>query len=200
MAEDLYQILELDRNASDADIKKSYRQLARKFHPDVNKASDAEAKFKNIQRAYSILSNPQKKAQYDQFGIADDSASAGASGGGAGFSGFEGFGESIEDIFDSFFGGSRRGGQGRQSARRGEDLRYDLELTLEEAAHGVSKQIPVFHLEQCSRCHGEGAQPGTGKTKCTHCQGSGQVRTVQRTILGSFSQITPCHHCGGWEK
>lgn len=194
MAEDLYKVLGVDRNASEADIKKAYRQLARTYHPDVNKEAGAEAKFKEIQKAYGILSDSQKKAQYDQYGVTDDQPGFG--GGGQGFGGFSA--ESMEDIFDSFFGGGGRGRSSRQQGpRQGEDLRYDLELTLEEVAKGVSKELDIFHMEHCSRCSGSGSQPGTSKTTCSHCQGSGQIRTVQRTMLGNFSQVTTCHHCSG---
>lgn len=207
MATDLYAVLELDRGATAEAIKKAYRTLARKYHPDVNKAAGAEDKFKEIQKAYSILSDPQKKSQYDQFGVADDSPGGGGGGfggfggfgGGAG--GFEGFsGESFEDIFDVFFGGGKRskaGASQNRGPRRGEDLRYDLDLDLEDVAKGLSKEIDIFHLEHCGKCKGTGAESGSGKTTCTHCKGAGQTRTVQRTMLGSFSQVTPCHHCDG---
>jgi len=199
MASDLYGILEVDRNASEADIKKAYRRLARQYHPDVNKEKGAEEKFKEVQKAYEVLSDPQKKANYDQFGVTDDQGPSGF-GGGGGFGGFEGgFGaESFEDIFDAFFGGSRRSSKGgRSGPRQGEDLRYDLELTLEEVAKGLSKDIDIYHMERCSDCKGSGAKAGTSKTTCSHCHGAGQVRTVQRTMLGSFSQVTTCHVCSG---
>ncbi len=193
MSEDLYKVLGVSRDASEADIKKAYRQLARKYHPDVNKASGADEMFKKVQHAYDILSNSQKKAQYDQFGSVNDH---GPSGSGAG--GFEGFSaDSFDSIFDTFFGGGRRRDGASSSARQGEDLRYDLELKLEEAASGLSKDIDIFHLEKCSRCEGAGAQPGTSKITCSHCQGSGQIRMVQQTMLGNFSQVTTCHHCSG---
>ncbi len=203
MAEDLYKVLDVDKNASEADIKKAYRRLARQYHPDVNKAPGAEDMFKKVQKAYDILSDPQKKAQYDQFGVTDDQPGAGGFGGfgGAGFGG--GFSaESFEDIFDVFFGGSGRrsggrSGGGDQGVRQGEDLRYDLELTLEDVAKGFSKEIDIFHMERCETCVGTGAQPGTSKVTCSHCQGAGQIRTVQRTMLGNFSQVTTCHFCSG---
>ncbi|MGE4170407.1 MAG: molecular chaperone DnaJ [Candidatus Margulisiibacteriota bacterium] len=192
MAEDLYKILEVERNASEADIKKAYRRLARQYHPDVNKEAGAEDKFKQVQKAYDILSDSQKKAQYDQFGVTDDSPQGGF-GGGGGF----GFESNFDDIFDAFFGGGgARRGQGRQ-VRRGEDLRFDLEISLEEAAAGLAKEIEIFHLERCGDCSGSGSKAGTSKTQCSHCQGSGQVKTVQRTMLGSFSQVITCHHCNG---
>jgi molecular chaperone DnaJ len=196
MAEDLYAELELNKQASEADIKKAYRRLARKYHPDVNKDAGAEDKFKKIQKAYAILSDPQKKAQYDQFGIADDSAQ------GAGFGGFSGFGggfeSTFEDIFETFFGGAQGGGRSRRTGpRRGDDLRYDLELTLEEVAEGIAKEVDVFHMEKCEECKGVGAAKGEGMRTCEHCNGQGQIKTVQRTMLGSFSQISTCPHCQG---
>lgn len=193
MSEDLYATLGLKRGASDAEIKKAYRQLARKHHPDVNKEAGAEEKFKSIQRAYSILSDPQKKSHYDRFGVADDSASGSGFGGGAGF---EGFGESFDDIFDVFFGGGQRSSRKRGPVA-GEDLRYDLEITLEEAATGIKKYIEIFHMEKCSRCAGSGAQPGTKKNTCSQCNGQGQVQMTQRTFLGSFSQVSTCPKCHG---
>lgn len=195
MSKDLYAVLGLSKGASDAEIKKAYRQLARKYHPDVNKDAGAEDKFKEIQQAYGILSDSQKKSQYDQFGVTDDMPGAGGfGGGGAGFGGFSA--DSFEDIFDSFFGGGGRRSQG-QGRRQGDDLRYDLDITLEEAASGVKKTIDIYHLDTCSRCNGEGAQPGTGKKTCSQCKGNGQIKTVQRTMLGSFSQVMTCPTCQG---
>jgi len=203
MSKDLYGVLGIDKSASDADIKKAYRNLARKYHPDVNKESGAETKFKEVQSAYDILSNPQKKAQFDQYGVTDDSASQGF----GGFSGFNGFGGGggfgdLDDIIDSFFngvGGRRSSGQGRrqQHAERGDDLRYDLEITLEDAVLGVKKDINIYHLEACSSCKGQGAQSSSDKITCPQCNGVGQVKTVQRTLLGSFSQVTVCPACHG---
>jgi len=194
MAEDLYSVLEVQRGADEAEIKKAYRRLARQYHPDVNKEAGAEDKFKQVQRAYSILSDAQKRAQYDQFGVTDDTPGGGGFGGG-----FEGFSAGgFDDIFDVFFGGGGGGRRSRQQGpRRGEDLRYDLELTLEEAAFGISKEIQIYHLEACSGCEGSGRKPGTPKVTCSHCNGTGQIKTVQRTLLGSFSQVMACHHCNG---
>ena len=191
MAQDLYEILGVARGANATEIKKAYRVLARKYHPDVNKESGAEDRFKEVQKAYEILSNPDKKAQYDQFGITDDSPRGG--GGSEGFGGFSA--ENFEDIFDSFFGGNRR--QKRSGPRQGEDLRYDLELSLEDACKGIKKDIEIYHLDKCSRCKGSGAQPGTQKNPCHQCHGAGQIKTVQRTMLGSFSQVVACPTCHG---
>lgn len=198
---DFYEILGVSKSASTDEIKKSYRALARKYHPDVNKEPGAEAKFKEINEAYSVLSDNQKRAQYDQFGH------AGPQFGGAGFEGFDfsdlfrggfsgGFGESpFEDLFESFFGGGQRRRQA--GPRRGDDLRYDISITLEEAARGLEKDIEIPHYVACQTCKGTGARPGTSPVKCGTCKGTGQVRRMQRTMLGSFTQITPCNDCGG---
>ena len=193
MANDLYDILGVEKGSNDQEIKRAYRRLAREYHPDVNKAEGAEAKFKEVQSAYDILSDAQKRARYDQFGITDDQpgAGAGAGGFGGGFEGFTssggaGFEDAFGDIFDSFFGGS--GGRGRSSGQAsGEDLRYDMTITLHEAAEGVTKTIELHYLDQKS-----------GSTKsCSQCGGHGVVEVVQRTILGSISQRTTCPACHG---
>lgn len=192
---DLYGVLGLNKGASDEQIKKAYRQLARQYHPDVNKESGAEKKFKEIQKAYAVLSDSQKKAQYDQFGIADDGPQ-----GHQGFDGFEGFSGGFggfEDIFDAFFGGNKSSRGSRQSASRGEDLRYDLDITLKEAATGVKRKITIYHLGSCEKCQGTGSQSGAKKVSCKHCHGTGQLKTVQKTFLGSFQQIVTCHYCSG---
>jgi len=191
---DLYAVLGLSKGASEDQIKKAYRQQARQYHPDVNKDPGSEKKFKEIQKAYSVLSDPQKKAQYDQFGIADDGPQN------QGFEGFSsgGFG-GFEDIFDAFFGGQGRGSRGgkKSTSTRGEDLRYDLDITLKEAATGVKRKINIYHLVSCEKCEGSGAQSGTKKTTCRHCHGTGQLKTVQKTFIGSFQQISTCHYCQG---
>ncbi|MCP4049093.1 MAG: molecular chaperone DnaJ [bacterium] len=193
MSEDLYGNLGLNRNASEAEIKKAYRNLARKYHPDVNKEADAEEKFKTVQRAYDILSNAQKKSAYDQFGITDDAPG----GGGDGFGGFGGF-DGFEDIFESFFGGPGRRSSGRSSGPvRGEDLRFDFEIKLEDTIKSFSKNIDIYHLDKCSGCKGSGAEKGTSKTTCSNCHGTGQIKIIQRTILGSISQVSTCTKCGG---
>ena len=192
MAKDLYNILEIDKGANEQEIKRAYRRLARKYHPDVNKEAGAEDKFKEVQSAFDVLSDPQKRARYDQFGVTDDQA--GGFGGGGGFGGFEGFSgsagfeDAFGDIFESFFGGSRGGGGGRSSSQQsGEDLRYDLTVSLEEAATGLTKSIDLFYLD---------VKPGSTRS-CQHCNGVGYVDVVQRTILGSISQRTTCPVCHG---
>ena len=201
---DYYEVLGVSKNASSDEIKKAYRTLARKFHPDVNKEPGAEAKFKEINEAYSALSDNQKRAQYDQFGHAGPQFG----GGGGGFQGFDfsdlfrggGFGTSFEespfeDLFETFFGG---GGRRRPAGpRRGDDLRYDMTITLEEAAKGIEKEIDLPHYVACQTCKGSGARPGTNPEKCGTCRGTGQVRRAQRTMLGSFTQVTPCPDCQG---
>ena len=186
MKRDYYEILGVSKNASQEEIKRAYRNLARKFHPDVNKESGATEKFKEINEAYQILSDPNKRSQHDYFGQAEGP-------GGPGFEGFD-FGE-FTDLFDVFFG-RERGGR-RAGPERGEDLRYDLRITLEEAAQGIEKEIEVLHYSTCSTCKGSGAKPGTSPTRCSACAGSGHVKKNQRTILGSFTQIVTCPTCRG---
>jgi len=207
---DYYEILGLSKNASTDEIKKAFRNLARKYHPDVNKAADSADRFKEINEAYSVLSDPQKRSQYDQFGHAGPGfghAYRQAGGAGPGFEGFDfsdlfrgGFGGGFggggfEDIFETFFGGG--GGRRRAGPKRGDDLRYDISITLEEAAEGLEKEIPLPHYVACQTCKGTGARPGTKPEKCSTCKGSGQVRHMQRTMLGSFTQIAGCPDCQG---
>ncbi len=189
---DCYEVLGVQKGASADEIKRAYRKLARKYHPDVNKEPGADAKYKEINGAYQTLSDPNKRSQYDYYGH----AGAGMGGGqGAGFSGFEGFGE-FSDIFDVFFGGG--GGRGRrQGPSRGSDLRYDLRITLEQAAKGFEKEIEIPHFVSCSSCKGSGAKAGSKPVKCSACNGTGQVKRTQRTILGSFSQVGACPTCHG---
>lgn len=194
---DYYEALGVPKNAAPEDIKKAFRQLARKYHPDVNKEHDAEAKFKEINEAYEVLSDDQKRAAYDRYGH----AAAGQGGFGADGFGGAGFGD-INDIFSEFFGGfARQGGgtaaQQRRGPRRGADLKYDLKIEFLEAVFGVEKQIEVGRSESCSRCNGNGSEPGTQPTRCRTCNGSGEVRRVQQSILGSFVSVNTCPTCGG---
>ncbi|MBU0672257.1 MAG: molecular chaperone DnaJ [Candidatus Margulisbacteria bacterium] len=192
---DYYEILGVNKNSSADEIKRAYRKLARQYHPDVNKEPGAEDKFKELNEAYQVISDPNKRSQYDYYGTA-----GGPAGGGAGFEGFyfgggfEGFGE-FGDIFDVFFGG-QRGGR-RAAPQRGADLRYDLRLTLEQAANGLEKEINIVHFVSCSTCKGSGAKPGTKPVRCSACNGNGQVKKSQRTILGSFTQVVTCPTCRG---
>ncbi len=187
---DYYEVLGVPRNATQEEIKKAFRRLARQYHPDVNKSPDAEAKFKEINEAYEVLSDEQKRAAYDRYGH------AGASGGfGAG--GFTDFAD-INDIFNEFFGGfARASAQARRSPRRGSDIRYELRLDFMEAVLGAQKEIEVTRSEVCPRCHGSGAEPGTTPVRCPTCNGTGEVRRVQQSILGSFVSVSTCPTCNG---
>ncbi|NLJ33531.1 MAG: molecular chaperone DnaJ [Firmicutes bacterium] len=193
---DYYEVLGLSRDASQDDIKKAYRRLARKYHPDVNPEDPtAEDKFKEVKAAYDVLSDPQKRAGYDQFGHSAFE-NGGYQSGPQGFGDFGGFG----DIFDMFFGrgfGSTSAGRGRNQPRRGADLQYDLELSLEEAVSGIERDIEIQRTEPCQRCQGSGAEPGTHPTTCNVCGGTGQIRQVQRTVLGQMVNVTSCNTCGG---
>ncbi|HET7815885.1 MAG TPA: molecular chaperone DnaJ [Candidatus Baltobacteraceae bacterium] len=202
MTKDFYETLGVGRSANADEIKRAYRALARKHHPDVaeNKA-EAEHRFKEINEAYEVLSDPRKREQYDRFGTVGNGAGApGGFGdfgfGGANFGGPGGFG----DIFDIFFG-DRMGGTQAQARRsgpaRGSDLRYDLEISLEEAFAGTSREIQFNHLAQCQTCSGSGASPGTLIVPCDRCQGSGVMRTVRQTPLGQFVTQAACTNCNG---
>jgi molecular chaperone DnaJ len=189
---DFYAILGINRDANDDAIKKAYRKLAMKYHPDRNPGNkEAEEKFKEAKQAYEILSDTKKRDAYDRFGHAGVDPSAG---GGGGFSGgFEGFGDAFSDIFGDLFGGGAGGGRGRSNIYRGADLRYNLEITLEEAARGTEKIIRIPTVEECENCHGTGAKPGTNAITCPGCNGSGQMRIQQ----GFFSLQQPCPRCHG---
>jgi molecular chaperone DnaJ len=194
---DYYEVLGVNKSASADEIKRAYRKLARQHHPDVNKEAGSDTKFKEINEAYQVLSDPNKRSQYDYYGTAGGPGGAGGFGGfdfGQGFQGFEGFGE-FGDIFDVFFGGQR--GARRAGPERGADLRYDLRITLEDAAKGIEKEINIVHFVACSTCKGSGAKPGTKAAQCSSCKGAGQVKKSQRTILGSFTQVVTCPACRG---
>ena len=194
---DYYEVLGVAKNASDDDIKKAYRKLAMKFHPDRNQgdaAKGAEEKFKEAKEAYEILSDAQKRAAYDQYGHAGvDPNMRGP--GGAGAEGFGGFAEAFGDIFGDMFGGGRRGAGGRQ-VYRGSDLSYTMDITLEEAAHGKDAQIRIPAWDNCDTCHGSGAKPGTQPKTCTTCNGQGVVQMRQ----GFFSVQQTCPRCHGSGK
>lgn len=188
---DYYSVLGVDRQATDEEVKKAFRRLARQYHPDVNKNPDAEARFKEINEAYEVLSDTDKRAMYDRFGHTGPQAGFG----GGGFSG--GFG-GIEDIFDAFFGGGMRTGTAaRPGPVRGVDLRYNLKIEFEEAVFGCEKQIVVPRHEVCPACKGSGAEPGTHPIRCPQCNGTGEVRRQQQTFLGSFVQVSACPRCNG---
>lgn len=197
MARDLYEVLGIAREADKEEIKRAYRRLARKFHPDVNKEDGAEERFKEINRAYEVLSEPEMRARYDRFGEAGVGSAAGAPG-------YQDLGDmgGFADIFESFFSGFS-GGMGGQATRRrsgparGDDLRLDLKLDFREAVFGGEKEIRISHLETCTTCTGSGAKPGTRPRTCPTCTGSGQVRRATRTPFGSFTQVSVCPTCNG---
>ena len=201
MARDYYETLGVSRDADKEEIKQAYRRLARKYHPDVNKESGAEERFKEINRAYEVLSEPEVRARYDRFGEAGVSGAA-AAGAGAGFqdmSDMSGFADIFESIFSGFAGAP--GGQPQHRRRggpvRGDDLRLDLKLDFREAVFGGEKEIRISHLETCEVCTGSGAKSGTRPRTCSTCSGSGQVRRVTRTPFGSFTQVSSCPTCDG---
>jgi molecular chaperone DnaJ len=193
---DYYEVLGVARNASDDDIKKAYRKLAMKYHPDRNQgdaAKSAEEKFKEAKEAYEMLSDAQKRAAYDQYGHAGVDPNMRGPGGGEGFGGFS---ESFGDIFGDIFGGGRRGGGGGRQVFRGNDLSYAMDITLEEAAVGKDAQIRIPSWEDCDTCDGSGAKPGTSAKTCSTCNGSGVVQMRQ----GFFSVQQTCPHCHGSGK
>ena len=192
---DYYELLEVPRSASEQDLKKAFRRLAMDYHPDRNKAEDAPDKFKEINRAYEVLSDAQKRAAYDRYGHAGVD---GAQGGGGfdGFQNFDGFG----DIFDAFFGGAHgRGGGGRRrrGPARGADLRYSLRIAFEEAVFGVEREIEFPRLERCETCAGKGTASGAEVTTCPECNGAGELRKSQQSIFGQFVNVTTCGRCQG---
>jgi molecular chaperone DnaJ len=192
---DFYEILGVAKNASEEDIKKAYRKLAMKYHPDRNPDNkEAEEKFKEVKEAYEMLTNPEKREAYDRYGHAGVDPNAGA-GGFGGFGGAGGFGDAFGDIFGDIFGGGRGRGSGPQ-VYRGADLRYNLEIKLEQAAHGFDTTIRVPSWDKCDTCHGSGAKPGTSPVTCSTCHGHGQVRMQQ----GFFSIQQTCPKCHGSGK
>ena len=192
---DYYEILGVDRDATDDDLKKAYRRLAKRYHPDLNPDNpEAEEKFKEVNEAYEVLSDPQKRAAYDRFGH------AGANGQDFGGFDFDGFGDGgLGDIFDMFFGGGTTTGTGhrRRGPVRGADLRYDLEITFEEAAFGAEKEIQVVRMEECPDCEGTGGKEGADPVTCSECNGTGQVRFTQTTAFGRFVNVKTCDRCSG---
>lgn len=199
MAKDLYEILGVSKDAHDAEIKKAFRRRARELHPDVNKAADAEDQFKELNEAYDVLSDPNKRAQYDRFGTIPGAAGGGY-GGGSGYVDFDdlfggGFG-GMGDIFSSFFGG--QGGQGGRPARKeGRDMGVGLRITLEEVARGVEKEIVYDRLAPCPDCKGTGLGENGKVVTCPECGGKGRVVSVQRTFLGDMQTATTCKKCNG---
>ena len=188
---DLYEVLGVERGASDAEIKRAFRKLAQQWHPDVNQDPEAEARFKEASEAYQILSDPDRRQRYDTFGRAGVDG-----GGGAGFEGFGGFG----DIFDAFFGGQTAGSARRGRPQPGSDLRYDLRITFEEAVRGTEKEIDFRALGRCDTCGGNGAEPGTEPVTCPQCEGRGEIRSVRQTMLGQMVNVSACPRCRGEGK
>ena len=203
---DYYEVLGVSKTATADELKKAYRKLAMKYHPDRNKGNaEAEEKFKEVNEAYSVLSDETKRSQYDQLGpdAFEQAQQGGGPGGnpfGGGFGGFSGSG--MEDIFDMFFGG--QGGRGGRASnagpQRGADLRFDLEITFEEAAFGIEKEINLYRDEACGHCHGNGAEPGSKIETCPECHGSGYVRFTQNTMFGQMVNERPCSKCHGEGK
>src|SRR5690625_743523 len=188
---DYYEVLGVAKDASKEEIRKAYRKLARKYHPDVNKEDNAEEKFKEAKEAYEVLYDEQKRAQYDQFGHASQQQGFG---GGGGFGGFGG----MDDIFDMFFGGGGR--RDPNAPQQGADLQYTMELTFEEAIFGKETEISLPKDEECQTCHGSGAKPGTKPQSCSHCNGSGQLNMEQNTPFGRVVNRRVCHYCQGTGK
>jgi molecular chaperone DnaJ len=186
----LYEVLGVGRDASDAEIKRAFRRLAQQWHPDVNQEPDADGRFKEINQAYQVLSDPQRRQAYDMFGTVGDGGDPGFGAGG-----FGNFG----DIFDAFFGGTQAGSR-RGHPLAGADLRYDLRITLEEAVKGVEKEIDFTALGRCDTCGGSGAAPGSEAVTCEQCGGRGEIRTTRRTMLGQMVNVSTCPRCQGEGK
>ena len=196
---DYYEVLGISKTADDAEIKKAYRVLAKKYHPDMNPGdAEAEKKFKEASEAYAVLSDPEKRRQYDQFGHA-----AFEGGGAGGFGGFDfnsaDFGDIFGDIFGDFFGGGRRRGANNGSMK-GANIRTSVRITFEEAVFGVSKEIELTLKDECATCHGTGAKPGTSPETCTKCGGKGQVVFTQQSFFGTVRNVQSCPECNGTGK
>ena len=199
---DYYEVLGVSKGASEEEIKKAYKKLARKYHPDLNPDNkEAEEKFKEVNEAYEILSDSNKKARYDQFGFAGVDPNYGAGAGGGGFDGGFDFGD-LGDIFGSFFGGGFGGGRraNPNAPQRGESIRLSLAISFEEAAFGCEKEVSVDRMEQCGTCSGSGCAAGTSPEVCPDCHGTGQVQVRRQTPMGVFATSSPCPKCGGKGK
>ena len=196
---DYYEVLGVDKSSDDSQIKKAYRQMAKKYHPDMNPGdAEAEAKFKEVNEAYAVLSDPEKKQIYDQYGHDGLDPSSGM---GGGFGGFDGFGGvDLGDIFGSFFGGGRSSSASRNAPRRGDDITYRLTITFEEAAFGCTKELKYNRIEACGDCNGTGAEKGKGIETCQRCKGSGTVTVTQRTMFGMMQSQKTCDSCKGRGK
>jgi molecular chaperone DnaJ len=193
---DYYEVLGVARSSTPDELKKAYRKMAMEFHPDRNKSEDAADRFKEVNRAYEVLSNDDLRARYDRFGHAG--VDGGPAGGGAhGFDGFQNF-EGFGDIFDAFFGGAGRGGRRRRGGpARGADLRYNLKISFEDAVFGSEREIEFQRAERCETCNGRGAEAGSELVVCPECQGSGEIRRSQQSLFGQFVNVSACGRCQG---
>ncbi len=198
---DYYEVLGVNKGAGEGDLRKAYRNLAKTYHPDINKTPEAEEKFKEISEAYEVLSDSDKRSRYDQYGHSAFSGGQGGFGGG-GFGGFESGFSDLGDIFEQFFGGGgrSRGRSRQQGPERGSDLRIDIEVDFKDAIFGVEKDIAIKHLENCEVCGGNGATPGTKIVTCETCGGAGQVQQNQKTLFGTFASVVICPKCSGAGK
>ena len=192
---DYYEVLGVDRSASEGEIKRAFRKLAFQYHPDRNREDGAEEKFKEVNEAFEVLCDPDKRASYDRFGHAGAGFGQGFDQGFGGFRGFDDVFGGLGDIFDTFFGGATTAT--RRGPQQGTDIRYSLTISFEEAVFGCDREIEVQRIENCSKCHGVGSEPGSQPEKCTECGGTGQVRRVQRSVFGRFVNVTTCNNCGG---
>ncbi len=196
---DYYEVLGVQKGASDDEIKKAYRRVAKKYHPDLHPGDkEAEAKFKEAGEAYEVLSNSEKRQRYDQYGHAGVDPNFGAGGYGGGFSGGADFGD-LGDIFGSFFGGGFGGGgrRAKNGPRRGSDIEESVLLSFEEAAFGIKKNLKIYKVEECDECGGKGCKSEADRMTCPTCKGSGEIKNVTNSIFGQMVNVTTCNHCGG---
>ena len=196
---DYYEVLGVDKNASEAEIKRAYRKVAKKYHPDMNPGDkEAEEKFKEAAEAYEVLSDPEKKSKYDQFGHAAFEQGGGGAGGFGGFDFGGDMGDIFGDIFGDFFGGGRRGGDARRNGpRQGANLRAGVRITFDDAIRGVEKELEITLKEECKTCNGSGAKPGTSPETCPKCKGTGQVVFTQQSMFGTVRNVQTCPDCNG---
>lgn len=198
---DYYEVLGVPKTATDADLKKAYRVLAKKYHPDTNQGNpEAEAKFKEASEAYAVLSDAEKRKQYDQFGHAAFEQGGGAGAGGFDFGGFDFGGDIFGDIFGDLFGGGRRSQSAYSGPMKGANIHTTLRITFEEAVFGCEKEIEITSKDECSECHGTGAKPGTQPETCSRCGGKGQVVFTQQSMFGMVRNVQACPDCGGTGK